>query len=186
MLYPAHGCSFVKQMAEVMATKTTIAIIGATYELGVKMVNKLAPHNYRLLLISPDEDKLKQISDEVRIHFADAEVEAITCVKEGCWEAAIIMLAASILPTKELAQRIKDVATQKILVQLRYGNNASLLPYDMTSLQEMLPYSKILTVTIDEKASPEEITISGKDDEAVEAMITIARTVGFAVQTATA
>jgi hypothetical protein len=137
-------------------------------------------------LISPDEDKLKQVSDEVLIHFADAEVEAIACVKEGCWEADTIMLAGSILPTIELAQRIKDVATQKILVQLVSGNNASLLPYDIASLQEMLPYSKILTFTIDEKTSPEEITISGKDDEAVKAIRDIARKAGFAVQPAIA
>jgi hypothetical protein len=78
------------------------------------------------------------------------------------------------------------VATQKILVQLVSGNNASLLPYRIASLQEMLPYSKILTVTIDEKTSPEEITISGKDDEAVKAMSDIARKAGFAVQLATA
>lgn len=162
-----------------MATKTTIAIVGATESAGIEVAGKLASQNFRLLLISRDESKLKQLAEEILHHTPGADVEIINCVKEGCWEADIIVLAASPIPAETLIEKIKDVATQKIVVEIVQGSNSSATE----ALHRVLPYSKIVTasfITHPEK----EVTITGLDKKAVQLIEGIAVKAGFKFQPA--
>src|SRR5215213_5962035 len=126
-----------------MQTKKTIAIIGATGNMGSALAKSLAKGHYRLLLMAGKMEKLNALSDVIKSAHPQADVEVNGCAREACWEADIIIAATPYDAQKEVAQKIKEVATGKIVISL-----ANPLKEISTSaaeeLQMLLPYSKVV------------------------------------------
>jgi len=76
----------------VMALKKTIAIIASTNEKATAIVNKISLKNYRLLLLSKYANQFDQLAGHLKSWQPGAEFEIIDCMKDGCWEADIIVL----------------------------------------------------------------------------------------------
>jgi hypothetical protein len=155
-----------------MMAKTTIAIVEATETAGIEVAKRLALHDYRLLLISGDEIELTKLAARI-IQIPTAEVETINCLKEGCWEADIIVIAASKIPVENIATKIRDVATQKIIVEIVTGSQMSV----NETLHLLLPYSKIVTALVD--TADNRIIITGANYDAVQHIKEIAGNIGF-------
>ncbi len=167
-----------------MAAKETIAIAGATGKAGSFIAYKLAACNYRLLLISTDTGKATKLASDIKVTTKNAEAEAIDCLKDGCWEADIIVLAVPAEAERSVAEKIKEVATQKIVVRLLLAkNNTSFSAKYLDRLPLLLPYSKIVTAFIN-TVSFRETVITGSDNEAVETIVNIAVNAGFNAVTA--
>ena len=179
-----------------MKTKQTIAIIGATGSMGSAISKSLSKGNYRLLLKSGDTDKLKKLSSEIKATHPSADLELMTCPTEASWEADIIILAVPVEAEKEITERIRDVANQKIVVSIANPLNQSfdgLVTRPGTSaaeeLQKLLPNSKVVkafnttfaadfsTPVIDGKQV--DAFIGGNDKEAVETVKELVSTAGF-------
>jgi len=179
-----------------MKTKQTIAIIGATGSMGSAISKSLSKGNYRLLLKSGDTDKLKKLSSEIKATHPSADLELMTCPTEASWEADIIILAVPFEAEKEITERIRDVANQKIVVSIANPLNQSfdgLVTRPGTSaaeeLQKLLPHSKVVkafnttfaadfsTPVIDGKQV--DAFIGGNDKEAVETVKGLVSTAGF-------
>lgn len=164
---------------KVMAVRETIAIAGATGKAGSAIARKLAPSNYRLLLISRHINRAIKLSAAIQSTTTNAETEAIDCLKDGCWEADIIVLAVPVEAEKEVAEKIKEVATQKIIVRLSPAeNNTSFSSKYSNALEQLLAYSKIVTVFINTALSGETV-IAGSSNEAVDTIVNIASKAGF-------
>ena len=131
----------------------TIAIVGATEKNGKEIVMKLAPMPYRLLLISNEITELDRLKNDLSLMHPHAEIEALDCIKDGCWEADIIILAVPHEAIQEVAERIKEVATQKIVVNVFNSKDNS------PELKKILPYSKLVGVA----GNPPELIIHGDD-----------------------
>ena len=158
-----------------MAAKKTIAIIGATEKSVTKVAGQLAQANYRLLLVSDNNFQPGKLSGFIRKHRQVAEIERIDCAKDGCWEADIIMLAIPVDKEKEIVEKIKEVATQKIVaVLLNNENDVSFI--SAKELQRLLPHSKTAAIFISPEA---EVFITSDDDEATETLSNIFKTAGF-------
>jgi 8-hydroxy-5-deazaflavin:NADPH oxidoreductase len=140
-----------------MAAKKTIAIIASTEQKVSAIVNKLYLENYRLLLLSKCADQFNELSTEVQSKYPGAEFEVIDCMREGCWEADIIILDISCSEQKEVAELIKEVATQKIVVSFVENEN--------NEIQNLLKYSKIVTAFNTPDSS--HISLCGKNQDAV-------------------
>jgi len=179
-----------------MKTKQTIAIIGATGSMGSAISKSLSKGNYRLLLKSGDTDKLKKLSSEIKATHPSADLELMTCPTEASWEADIIILAVPFEAEKEITERIRDVANQKIVVSIANPLNQTfdgLVTRPGTSaaeeLQKLLPNSKVVkafnttfaadfsTPGIDGKQV--DAFIGGNDKEAVETVKELVSTAGF-------
>ena len=179
-----------------MKTKQTIAIIGATGSMGSAISKSLSKGNYRLLLKSGDTDKLKKLSSEIKATHPSADLELMTCPTEASWEADIIILAVPFEAEKEITERIRDVANQKIVVSIANPLNQTfdgLVTRPGTSaaeeLQKLLPNSKVVkafnttfaadfsTPVIDGKQV--DAFIGGNDKEAVETVKGLVSTAGF-------
>ena len=162
-----------------MAVKKTIAIVGATGRAGTAIATRLSAE-CRLLLIAQNTDKLTELAAEITHTTSNAEVEIMSCAKEGCWEADIIILAIPYyISEKEVAGKIKEVATQKIIIRIISVNNiTSFYPEYLEELQRLLPYSKIVTVFIN-VADLSKTTIMGRDEEAIETVVNIAAKAGL-------
>lgn len=179
-----------------MSTKQTIAIIGATGKMGTAIAKSICKGHYRLLLKGTDDGRLKNLVQELKTINPGADVEAVVCSKEACWEADIIIVAVPYAAEKEVAEKIKEVANQKIVISIANPLNNTfngLVTTPDTSaaeeLQKLLPHSKVIkafnTTFAADFASPVidgktvDAFIAGNDEEALETVAAIVSTAGF-------
>src|SRR5450631_2188210 len=141
-----------------MAAKKTIAIIASTNEKAAAIVNKLSLDNFRLLIVSKYANQFSKLSKDMQSNRPNVELEMIDCMKDGCWEADIIIVDIPYDEETEVAALIKEVSTQKIVVSFSENENSE--------LQNLLKYSKVVTAINIINSSC--ISLSGKYQDAIE------------------
>ena len=82
------------------------------------------------------------ITKKITKEYPDAEIESLECVKDGCWEADVIIIAVAPAEEKQVAELMKEVATQKIVVVVSEKEN------ECEELEKILPYSKVVKAYI--------------------------------------
>jgi len=162
-----------------MAVKQTIAFIGAADELCTVLVKKLAEANYPLLFISNDGYRYQQLTDQIKSDIPNADIETTDCVKEGCWEADIIALFDNTTLEKELIERIKVVATQKIVICISTSGIANSASMETRDLQQMLPNSKVIQLFYDPARL--QLLVAGANQEAINLVSIIFENAGFKI-----
>lgn len=179
-----------------MNTKQTIAIIGATGNMGSAIAKLLSKGNNRLLLFANHQDKLDTLAEEIKAGHPNAEAEAYQCPTTASWEADIIILAVPYAVEKEIAEKIREVANQKIVISIANPLNetySGIVTSADTSaaeeLQKLLPNSKVVkafnTVFAADFATPviagqqADAFLAGNDSEAVETVAGLVSTTGF-------
>lgn len=164
--------------------------------MGSAISKSLAKGNFRLLLKANKKDELEKLAEEIKQHNSSADVEAIACPTEASWEADIIILAVPFGAEKEIAEKIKDVASQKIVISIANPlndtyNGLVTAPGSSAAeeLQKLLPNSKVIkafnttfaadfsTPVIDGKQV--DAFIAGNDDEALETVKELVSAAGF-------
>ena len=154
-----------------MSVKKTIAIVGATEKTGREIAGHFMQADYRLLLVSNNKDQLDYLSKSIKDKKPKAEIDSIDCVKDGCWEADIIILTLPFHEEKIVAEMMKEVATQKIVVSISDDENIN------GTLQQLLPYSRLVKVS--GILNAKKLLISGDDEEANEEVSTIFKQAGY-------
>lgn len=179
-----------------MATKKTIAIIGASGNMGSAIAKSLAKSSYRLLLFGKEENKLKSIYKEIKTGNKLADAEIIGCEADASWEADIIIAAVPFAAEKDIAEKIKQVATGKIVISISNPLNETytgLVTDGNTSaaeeLQKLLPHSKVIkafnTTFAGDFSQPViegktiDAFIAGNDEEALETVYDVVKSAGF-------
>ena len=179
-----------------MQTKQTIAIIGAAGNMGSALAKSLAKGNYRLLLFTEGNKDTGGLVREIKAINPGADVESIDCSYNASWEADIIISAVPYGAETELADKIREVANQKIVISIANPLNET---YDglvtgpgssaAEELQKLLPHSKVVkafnttfagdfaTPVIDGKQV--DAFIAGNDAEALEVTSELVQTAGF-------
>jgi len=179
-----------------MQTKQTIAIIGTTGNMGSAISKSLSKGNYRLLLRANDREKLTELVNEIKMANPSADIEGISCPVDASWEADIIIAAVPYEAEKNVADKIREVANQKIVISIANPLNENydgLVTEPGTSaaeeLQKLLPNSKVVkafnttfaagfsTPVIDGKKA--DAFIAGNDDDAVQTVAEVVSTAGF-------
>ncbi|TDE16143.1 NADPH-dependent F420 reductase [Dyadobacter psychrotolerans] len=179
-----------------MNTKQTIAIIGATGNMGSGISKKLSNGNFRLLLFANQLSKLQTLEAEILEANPSADIEVTACPTEASWEADIIILAVAYPVQQQIAQKIKEVANQKIVISIANPLNDT---YDglvtapdssaAEELQKLLPNSKVIkafnTVFAADFAQPviadkqADAFIAGDDQGALQTVSELVVTAGF-------
>ena len=179
-----------------MNTKQTIAVIGASGNMGSAISKSLSKGNYRLLLFSNEKEKTEALINEIKNSHAAADLEALECPTDASWEADVIILAVPFQAEKELAEKIREVANQKIVISIDNPLNEAyegLVTSPGTSaaeeLQKLLPNAKVvkafnttfaadfITPVIDGKQV--DSFIAGNDEEALQTIFELVTTAGF-------
>ncbi|MDR8390043.1 NAD(P)-binding domain-containing protein [Aliifodinibius sp. S!AR15-10] len=177
-------------------TKQTIAIIGAGGSMGSAIAIHVAGGNYRLLLFDQDSGKLPRLKEEIQQQYPNADVKAMDCAHDCSWEADIIILAIPHDQEKQIADKIRDVATQKVVVSIAnpVDEDFSELTTDPNisaaeELQQWLPHSKVVKAFNTTFAADFEQPvldgqkfdsfIAGNDEQAIETVTELIETVGF-------
>ncbi len=160
-----------------MATKITIAVIGAIGKPGSEIARRISKDNYRLLLVAEENNQLNQLSKQLKRTNPHTEVEIVGCAKDGCWEADIIIMAISFAEAKEMVGKIKEVATQKVVLCISNNTKTTSFPFaEAQQLQQLLPHSKVVAAFHNEHSM--ETFLAGDDKDAVEFISTITRAMG--------
>jgi predicted dinucleotide-binding enzyme len=128
-----------------MSAKQTIAVIGASGNRGAAISKILAKGNNRLLLIANEKEKVENVAQYITNNTASAEVEVLECPTDASWEADLIILAVPYQVEKEIAEKIREVANQKVVISLNNSYNSS-----QEALQNLLPNSKVVKATLEE------------------------------------
>ena len=179
-----------------MQTKQTIAIIGATGNMGSAIAKSLARGSYRLLLKGSKQEELDALVKDIQTKNPQAEIDSAVCPTEASWEADIIILAVPYEAEKEIALKIKDVASQKIVISIANPLNQSydgLVTDPATSaaeeLQKLLPHSKVVkafnTTFAADFTTPvinglkADAFIAGNDEESLQTVSELVSTAGF-------
>lgn len=179
-----------------MNTRQTIAVIGATGNMGSALAKSLSKGNYRLLLYASDQEKTSALADQIKSENATADIEILTCSVEASWEADIIISAVPYEAEKQVAEKIREMANQKIVISIANPLNGSydgLVVAAETSaaeeLQKLLPNSKVVkafnTTFAADFSTPVingqtvDAFIAGDDEDAIQTVSELVQTVGF-------
>lgn len=188
--------NFALSIGSIMKTKQTIAIIGASGNMGSAIAKGLAKGNYRLLLHSTQKDKAADVLYAISKEHPDTEAEIMDCSTQASWEADIIIMAVPYSAGKAVAEKIREVANQKIVISIANPLNetfSGLVTAPGVSaaeeLQQWLPHSKIVkafnTTYAADFASPVidgkqlDCFIAGNDTEALETVEELVAVAGF-------
>lgn len=164
--------------------------------MGSAIAKSLSKGNYRLLLNDRDHDKINELVTAIKTENPAADIEGIDCSFDGCWEADIIISAIPYAAEKKLAEKIKEVANQKVVISIANPLNEN---YDglttapdtsaAEEFQKLLPNSKVVkafnttfaddfyTPVIDGKQT--DAFIAGNNEEALQIVEDIVKTAGF-------
>ncbi len=174
----------------------TIAVIGATGNMGSAIAKSLSKGDYQLLLCANDQSKLQSLVNDIKAVHSSANVETLDCTKEASWQADIIILAVPYAAEKEIAEKIQEVANQKIVISianpLSNTSNGLVTAPDTSAaeeLQKLLPNSKVIKAfnttfaadfsnpVIDDKQV--DAFIAGNNEDALQTVAELVSTVGF-------
>ncbi len=179
-----------------MQAKHTIAIIGATGNMGNAIAKSLAKSTHRLLLFGREEEQVTALINGILQTSPSADLQGINCPVDAGWEADIIILAVPYLQEKAIAERLKTVANQKIVISIASPFNdtfdALLTATDTSAAEELqllLPNSKVVKAfntsfaanfvspVIDGKQA--DAFIAGNNEEAVQTVAALVSIAGF-------
>ncbi|GLB52733.1 dinucleotide-binding protein [Neptunitalea chrysea] len=178
-----------------MNATQTIAIIGASGNMGGAIAKSLVKGNYNLLLQASQNEKVTGLVSELVAINPKASVEAIDCSFEASWEADIIILAVPYTAEKEIAEKIKEVANQKIVISISNPLNETfdgLLTTELSAAEELqllLPNAKVIKAfnttfqanltTPVIKGEMVDAFVAGNDEAAIETVSDLVKTAGF-------
>lgn len=140
--------------------KKTIAILGDNKGIFPNVMQVVMKQDLRLLFVTEDEAKKLEISRHPKFRQATAEVEFLSCERDGCWEADMIMLVDPDTSSASLVEKIKEVATQKIVLVASEGKTIK----DEPDLRELLPWSKVVEIKLN--PGEKEFSLCSNDPEA--------------------
>lgn len=188
--------SFVLSMKAEINTKQVVAVIGASGKMGHALAKSLSKGNYRILLHSSRVDKIQCLIDDIKSDHSFADVDFVDDYVEIGWEADAIILAVPYEAEKEVAERIRSVVNQKVIISISNPLNEfddGLLPPQGSSaaeeLQKLLPNAKVVkafnTVFANDFSQPVvhdqklDCFIAANDEDALQVVYDLVKTSGF-------
>jgi NADPH-dependent F420 reductase len=173
----------------------TIAIVGATGNMGTALSKSLARAGYPLFLFGRNREEVKNLIDDISSS-GKSHVEALASLDEVGDKAEILILAVPYEAEQQLAKELKDSVRGKIVISISNPLNESydgLVTDPDTSaaeeLQEALPNAKVVksfnTVFAADYAQPNidgkqiDAFVAGNDDDAVKVVSDIVSSMGL-------
>jgi hypothetical protein len=129
-----------------MPARDTAAIIASDADKALEVVNVVWLQDHRVLLVAKYPGQMAQASQAIQGEYPDADVEVMDCMKEGCWEADLILLNIEDEEEGTVADLIRDVAIQKPVVRLIADTGA---PQMAIRLQQLMVHAKVVVASKD-------------------------------------
>lgn len=162
-----------------MKIRETIAFIGETDQYSERLISRLAGEKHPLVLVSKPDESAGFIANRIAQDYPLADVEVVNCEREGCWESDVILLSASKQPERQLIEKMKIVAAQKILLRLLPNEDVRAWEQESVLFEKELPYTKLVWASPDKEG--DKIHLKGNDLEGIRQITTILTRAGYTI-----
>lgn len=163
-----------------MQNVKTIAVIGASDKRNFTVLRELS-ERYQMLLFDKDPVAISEIYDSLLANNRNVTIEKMACATDASWEADIIILSGFCINDEETIQRIKKVATAKIIIIMENDDEFTKSINNKLSFDLVFPHSKIVEIinlNVDENAE-KEFLLEGHDSYALDSVSAIFERMGF-------
>jgi hypothetical protein len=173
-------CSFAAVKTREMQNVRTIAIIGAAEKRNFTVLKELGAQ-YQLLLFDKDQDALSEIHESLLAQNRYGYIEKMDCAVNASWEADIIILSGFCINDVAAVEKIKGVATAKIIIVMENDDEFTSSTNNQLSFDLIFPHSKIveiINISIDENTE-KEFLLEGHNSKALDTVSGIFEGCGF-------
>jgi len=149
-------------------------------KIGRGIATGLSGRQDRVLLCDKDYAATQGFVEDLQTVHPLYEVEALECTYDACWEADIIILTMPCEEQQEMAQKIKAVANQKIVVTT--SNSVKELQLYLPNSRIVQAFSSVDAAYFDENyccRKAVDCFIAGDNEEAVKIVADLVKTIGF-------
>ncbi|NGY38514.1 hypothetical protein FQU23_013465 [Flavobacterium sp. XN-5] len=163
-----------------MQNVRTIAVIGAAEKRNFTVLKELG-EQFQLLLFDKDQDALSEIHESLLAQNRHGYIEKMDCAVNASWEADIIILSGFCINDAAAVEKIKEVATAKIIIVMENEEEFTSSINNQLSFDLIFPHSKIVEIinlSIDENTE-KEFLLEGHNSKALDTVSGIFEGCGF-------
>lgn len=173
-------CSFATVKTRTMQNIRTIAVIGAAEKRNFTVLKELS-EQYQLLLFDKNQKALSDIHESLLSQNRHGYMEKMDCAVNASWEADIIILSGFCINDAAVVEKIKEVATAKIIIVMENEDEFTSSINNQLSFDLIFPHSKIveiINISTDENTE-KEFLLEGHNSKALDTVSGIFEGCGF-------
>jgi predicted dinucleotide-binding enzyme len=122
---------------------------------------------------------LNTVYSQILLEYPNAKAEIMICPTNASWEADVIILSNAGTTDVNLIEKIRNVATGKIVLFLENKKNMNTSGNTDEKLQHLFPFSKVVQSFESADNSNDSVLLKGKDEEALKTILTLFTSTGL-------
>ena len=159
-----------------MSNRRTFAVLGVSETNSIFLAKQIAKTN-PVLLFDHDAVVLNTVYSQILSEYSNANAEMMICPTNASWEADVIILSNAAATDGNLIEKIRNVATGKIVLFLENKKNTG--ENSSEKLQDLFPFSKVVQSFESADNSNDSLFLNGNDNEAVKTILTLFTSIGL-------
>jgi hypothetical protein len=161
-----------------MSNRRTFAVLGVSETDSIFLAKQIAKTN-PVLLFDHDAVVLNTVYSQILLEYPNANAEMMICPTNACWEADVIIISNATATDSILIEKIRNVATGKIVLFLENKKNTNTSENTDEKLQHLFPFSKVVHSFESAVDFNNSLFLNGNDKEAVKNILTLFTSIGL-------
>ena len=161
-----------------MSNKRTFAVLGVSETNSIFLAKQIAKTN-SVLLFDHDAVVLNTVYSQILSEHPNANAEMMICPTNASWEADVIILSNPAATDVNLIEKIRNVATGKIVIFLENKKNTINFESTLDKLQYLFPFSKVVQSFESMDEVEDSVLLKGNDEEALKTILTLFTSIGL-------
>jgi predicted dinucleotide-binding enzyme len=161
-----------------MSNRRTFAVLGVSETNSFFLAKQIAKTN-PVLLFDRDVVVLNTVYSQILSEYSNANAEMMVCPTNASWEADVIILSNAAATDGNLIEKIRNVATGKIILFWENKKNTNTSGNSAEKWQDLFPYSKVVQSFESADESNDSFFLNGNDKQAVKTILTLFTSIGL-------
>lgn len=161
-----------------MSNKKTVALLGVSDAKSILIAKKIAETN-AVLVFDADAMVLTKVYLQLLLENPKANLEMMDCPTNASWEADVIIFSCDAVVNVNLLEKIRNVATGKMILVLGNQNSTITLENSSSDFQYLFPFSKVMQGIESTDENKDTLIIKGNDIQALTTLATFFTSVGL-------
>ena len=161
-----------------MSNRRTFAVLGVSETNSIFLAKQIAKTN-PVLLFDHDAVVLNTVYSQILSELPNANSEMMICPTNASWEADVIILSNPAATDVNLIEKIRNVATGKIVIFLENKKNTINFKSALDKLQYLFPFSKVIQSFESMDEVEDSVLLKGNDKEALKTILTLFTSIGL-------
>lgn len=161
-----------------MSNRRTFAVLGVSETNSIFLAKQIAKTN-PVLLFDHDAVVLNTVYSQILSEHPNANAEMMICPTNASWEADVIILSNPAATDVNLIEKIRNVATGKIVIFLENKKNTINFESTLDKLQYLFPFSRVVQSFESMDEIEDSVLLKGNDDEALKTILTLFTIIGL-------